>query len=859
MPCLNRPVALVSTRVRDAPSDSNACTAPGGIQCPPLNGIVRYSAPAFFEAHFPLSIWRYRWHHFSKTVAPTLSTMIRNYLTIAFRNLRRNKVFSFINIFGLALGLACSMLILLWVQDELTWDRFHPNIDKLYRVFINRPGNDGIYTQDVVQLPLWEELKATPGIRYVSPTDNWGEKATLAYKDTRIEKLSNWAGEDFLKMFPFPFIEGSGEVLNDASSIVLTESTAKALFGDEKALGKVIRIDDKADLKVSAVIQDPPQNSTLQFEVLIPFKAIMAMEPQYKEALSYWDNSSYHMYIEVERHANVSQLQSRLRDVIKAHKSDTEEKLKLFPLHRSRLYSEFVNGESVGGAITYVRIFMITAILVLALACINFINLATARSEKRAKEVGIRKTVGSNRKQLVLQFLSETVLMAVLAFLLAIVLVESLLPFFNTLVDKELAIDYTDPVVWGMSIGFILLTGVASGSYPAFFLSSFRPIAVLKGKLGAGKQGALPRKVMVTTQFFFSIGLLISTVVIYSQINYIKNREIGFDMNNLVTVPATGTIEEKYEIIKSNLLQKSLAASVSIASSPVTAIHAWSMPEWQGQREDQQDFYAIVSIGHDYIKTVDVELLKGRTFDPAFNDSTSMILNQAAVNHMELEDPIGAIVNLHERQYTVVGVMDDILMESPFHPAAGTIFLFNSYRHDNVVIRLPGEVSVSQAMSGIEEVFKEHNPAFPFSFEFADERFHAKLANEELTGKLSNLFAILAIVISCLGLFGLSAFAAEQRTKEVGIRKVLGATLTGIVSLFSKDFSKLVVIAFLLAAPLTWWIMDQWLQQYTYRVDVEWWMLAATGALALLLTWAIVGLQAAKAAGVNPARSLRNE
>ena len=786
--------------------------------------------------------------------------MIRNYLTIAFRNLRRNKVFSFINIFGLALGLACSMLILLWVQDELTWDRFHPNIDRLYRVYINRPVDNGIYTQDVVQLPLWEELKTTPGIRYASPTDNWGEKATLAYDDIRIEKLSNWAGEDFLKMFPFRFIEGSGEKpLDDASSIVLTESTAKALFGQETALGKVIRIDNKADLKVSAVIQDPPRNSTLQFECLIPFKALMAMEPEYKKALSNWGNASYHMYIEVERNADVSQLQSRLRDVVKAKKSDTEEELKLFPLQRSRLYSEFVNGESVGGAITYVRIFMITAILILALACINFINLATARSEKRAKEVGIRKTVGSDRKQLVLQFLSETVLMAVISLTLAIALVEGLLPFFNTLVNKELAVDYVDPTVWGMAIVFILLTGVASGSYPAFFLSSFRPIAVLKGKLGVGKRGTLPRKVMVTMQFFFSIGLLISTVVIYSQINYIKKREIGYNKNNLLMVPAIGTIQQKYEIIKSNLLQKSLATSVSIASSPVTAMHAWSMPRWQGQREDQQDYYAIVSIGHDFNETIDVDVLRGRAFDEAFNDSTSMILNQAAVNHMELEDPIGAIVHLNGREYTVVGVMDDILMGSPYHPAAPTLFLFIPDWLDNVLIRLPQEASLSQVMKDIGEVFREYNPAFPFSFEFADESFRDKLAVEELTGKLANLFAILAIVISCLGLFGLSAFAAEQRTKEVGIRKVLGATLTGIVSLFSKDFSKLVVIAFLLAAPLTWWIMDQWLQQYTYRVQIEWWMLASTGALTLLLTWSIVGLQAAKTAMLNPASSLRNE
>jgi ABC-type antimicrobial peptide transport system permease subunit len=752
------------------------------------------------------------------------------------------------------------MLILLWVQDELTWDRFHPSIDRLYRVYINRPGDEGIFTQTTVQLPLWEELKTTPGIRYVSPTNKDPENTTLAYQDVRIEKLSHRVGEDFLKMFPFAVIEGSQEQkLDDASSIVLTESTAQALFGNGKALGKVVRVDNKADLRVSAVIQDPPRNSTLQFECLIPFNTAMAMDPGYKTALSFWENASHHMYVEVEPNVDVSQLQSRLRDVIKANKDYTQEEVMIFPLHRSRLYSEFVNGKSVGGAITFVRIFMVTAIMILVLACINFINLATARSEKRAKEVGIRKTVGSDRKQLVLQFLIETILMSVMSFLLAIVLVEGLLPFFNALVNKELAVDYMDPLVWEMAFVFILLTGVASGSYPAFFLSSFKPIAVLKGKLGVGTQGALPRKVMVTMQFFFSIGLLISTIVIYSQINYIRNRQTGYNKNNLIVIPATGDIQAKYEIIKNDLLQKSLATSVSAASSPTTALQAWSLPRWQGQREDQMDFYAIISLDHDYIETIDAEVLRGRTFDEMFTDSASMILNQTAVNHMELKDPIGASVHLNGRDYTVVGVMNDIIMGSPYHPAAPTLFLFRPERADNILVRLPQEVSLSQVMKGIEGVFKEYNPAFPFSFDFVDETFSDKLAVEELTGKLANLFAILAIVISCLGLFGLSAYAAEQRTKEVGIRKVLGATLTGIVSLFSKDFSKLVVIAFLLAAPLTWWIMNQWLLQYSYRVEVEWWMLASTGGLTLLLTWLIVGLQAAKAAAVNPARSLRNE
>ncbi|HEX6227723.1 MAG TPA: FtsX-like permease family protein, partial [Chryseolinea sp.] len=612
-------------------------------------------------------------------------------------------------------------------------------------------------------------------------------------------------------------------------------------------------------LKVSAVIQDPPQNSTLQFQCLLPFNAAVSMNSRFGTALSNWGNASYHLYIEVEANVDVSQLQARLKNVVKENKGDTDDELMIFPLHRSRLYSEFVNGESVGGAITYVRIFMAIAVMIVTLACINFINLATARSEKRAKEVGIRKTVGSGRKQLIQQFLSETILMSVISFIVSIALVEGLLPFFNTLVNKKLAVDYTNPKVWGIAVSFILLVGVASGSYPAFFLSSFRPVAVLKGKFGTGKQGALPRKVMVTMQFFFSIMLMTSAVVIYSQINYIKNRETGYDKSNLLVIPAIGDIQQKYEIIKHDLLQKSFATSVSASSSPVTELQAWSMPRWQGQREDQKDFYAIISIAHDYTRTLGVDVLRGRPFDKAFNDSTSMILNQAAVSHMELKDPIGAVVHLNGHDYTVVGVLGDVIMGSPYHPAAPTIFLFIPEWTDNVLVRLPQKPSLSQAMNGVESVFKEHNPAFPFSFHFADESFSQKFAVEELTAKLANLFAILAIVISSLGLFGLSAFAAEQRTKEVGIRKVLGATVTSIIALFSKDFSKLVFIAFLFATPLTWWIMSQWLQQYTYRVDVEWWMFTTPGALALFLTWVIVGLQATRASVVNPATSLTNE
>lgn len=785
--------------------------------------------------------------------------MISNYLTIAYRNLFRNKVFSAINILGLAVGLTCGILILLWVQDELSWDRFHKNIDRIYRVYMNRPGDNGTFTQTVVPLALWDELSNTPGVRYATPT-NTGAEVTLAYEDLRLSKSFYYAGPDFLKMYDFPLIEGSPEgQLDDASSIVLTRSTAEALFGRQSALGRVIRMDNRADLTVSGVIQDPPGNSTLQFQCIIPFKVIISLEPRYKEALTSWGNSSFFMYVALEDNADVSALEARIKDTIRKHDSESKAELMLFPLKHSRLYSEFENGKSVGGAIAYVRIFTIIAVLILALACINFTNLATARSEKRAKEVGIRKTVGSTRKQLVFQFLSETLMITFISFGITIVMVEGLLPFYNRLIGKSLAVDYSSPIIWGIAVAFILITGIASGSYPAFFLSSFKPVAVLKGRLTLGMRGNLHRKIMVTSQFFFSIGLVISTIVIYSQLQHVKNREAGYDKNNLLMVPTTGDIQKNYDAIKRDLLDRSLATSVSVSSSPITSIQSWSMPEWQGQREDQKGYFGIVSIGHDYTRTLGAEMVLGRDFSEAFNDSATVLLNEAAVRFMELEEPVGATIHLYDIDYTVAGVIKDVLMDSPYDPAHRTLFLYIPGWTSDVLIRLPQTGNIRDVIGSIGEVFKEHNPAFPFTYSFADQEFNKKFATEELIGNLANAFAILAIFISCLGLFGLSAFAAEQRTKEVGIRKVMGASATSILALFSKDFSKLVMVAFLIAAPVAWWLMSQWLQGYSYRVEIAWWMILGGGLFPLVLTWIIVGTQALRAASVNPSESLRME
>jgi ABC-type antimicrobial peptide transport system permease subunit len=785
--------------------------------------------------------------------------MIRSYLITAYRNMLRSGLSSIINVFGLALGLACTVYILLWVQDELSWDRFHSRIHQLYRVYMNRPGEGGTFTQTVVPLALWDELRAARGIEHVSPT-NTGTTVTLEHGKTRTEKSCLYAGEDFLKMFDFKIVGGSADgKLGDASSIVLTRSTARALFGDQLAVGKVIRMDNRADLTVSTVVEDPPHNSTIQFDCLIPFKVIMALEPWYKSALNKWDNSSFYMYVELQSGVTVPDLDPHLREVIKDHDPDSKAELLFFPLQDSRLYSRFENGESVGGSVIYVRIFTVVAFLILAIACINFTNLTTARSENRAKEVGIRKASGSSRKQLIVQFLTETFLTTLLAFLITVGLVQGLLPAYNRLVNKPLSIDYTSPAVWAVAIAFLLFTALASGIYPAFFLSAFRPIRALRGRLATGKSGKRLRQVMVTLQFFFSIGLVLTSIVIYEQLEFAKHRDIGYDGSHLLMVPATGEISKHYDAIRNELVSKSLASSVTFSSSPVTDIYSWSRAEWQGQRDDQKDFFGIISIGADYAETLHTSVIEGREFGSIASDSSRILLNEAAVDYMDLKDPVGKNVRFNDREYTVVGVLKDMVMTSPFAPTTRTVFFSIPGWMSHVLIRLPENRDTHVAIKEIEGVFKAHNPAFPFSYSFADEEFDRKFQNEEMLGDLSKIFSALAIVISCLGLYGLSAFAAEQRTKEVGIRRVLGASAGSILILFSRDFSKLVLLAFILSAPITWWFMNEWLQHYTYRVTLTWWMPALAGLFALVLTWIIVGIQAARAATANPTASLRNE
>jgi putative ABC transport system permease protein len=487
-------------------------------------------------------------------------------------------------------------------------------------------------------------------------------------------------------------------------------------------------------------------------------------------------------------------------------------------------------------------------------------NLATARSERRAREVGIRKSIGSKRKELIFQFMGETLFIAFVAFVISIMLVELSLPFYNSLVDKKLFIDFSNPLFWLGAVGVIFVTGVIAGSYPAFYLSSFQPAAVLKGRMQMGKKGATPRKVMVTLQFFFSIVLIISTLVIYYQLQHLKNRPTGYEQESLMYVEVNGDIENNYQTIKQELLNQGLATAVSTSSSPITAIYAYmGGVEWPGKREDQRASIATVATGYDYTKTMGIKLIDGRDFSEQFTDSTSMILNQTAVNYMGIKNPIGEKIKWNKKTYTVVGVVEDVVMQSPQAPVDPTMFIFDPKWLSDVSIRLSPNANPHEALAKMETVFKQYNPNYPFTYKFADDEFNRKFTSIQLIGRLANLFSVLAIIISCLGLFGLAAFTAEQRTKEIGIRKVLGATVSNVVVLISKDFTILVVLAFVLAAPMAWWAMDNWLEKYPYRIQIQWWILAGAGALTLLVALLVVSFQAVKAAISNPVKSLRTE
>ena len=784
--------------------------------------------------------------------------MFKNYLKIAWRNLFRNKGFSFTNLMGLTIGMTCIILIFLWVQDELTYDKFHAKYNNIYQVMANRDFNNRIFTDPNMVMPLAKSLASgLPEIKNAVVT-TYRQPHTLAYGDAKLKKWGYTVSEHFFDMFSWNFIQGNAATaIPDAYSLVLTASAAKSLFGNANPINKVVRIDNEYDAKVTAIVEDVPGNSTLQFDFINSFNYA---GDYVKSAMTNWQNSSWMVYVETVPGANIKQLNKHIDQVKKSHSPDDKVSTYFtFPMSKWRLYSDFENGKNIGGMISYVRLFSIIALIILLIACVNFMNLSTARSEKRAREVGIRKTLGSDKKQLIFQFFIESMILAFLSFIFSLIAVMILLPAFNAMVGKHLSLNAREPLFWTATLTIVVFTGMIAGSYPALYLSSFDPIKVLKGTFLAGRKAVLPRRILVVVQFVISIMLISATIVVYQQLQHVKDRSMGYNPNNLIMIPSTLAIDKSYSAIKNLLLNTGLISNVTRTSSPITDIW-WKSPapDWNGKPANAEIIMSGLLTDVDFTKTMGIKMLQGKDFAGTPADSSSMILNKAAVEAMGLKNPIGMQMR-YGKVYTVTGVMDNVIMESPFKPVDPMMVLFNNDNSGMVSVRLKEGALPQQALLHLEKIFKKFNPDFPFEYQFADQEFGKKFLTEELINKITNIFAALAIFICCIGLAGLASFTIEKRIREIGIRKVLGATVRQLLMLISAEFLRLVSIAFVIAVPLTWWLMSNWLQKYTYRIDISMWLFGAVGCIILLLTLAVVSLNTMRAAVNNPIKSLRTE
>jgi len=790
--------------------------------------------------------------------------MLRNYLTIAIRNLTRNTIYSFINIGGMAVGIAYSLLISLWVWDEVTYDRFHENADRLGVLVTINVFSDKVTARRRVPLPAYEYLKEYDSrIKNTCISHEGGDKL-LKVGDKIIFSEGKFVSNEFLSMFRFPLLRGSAnDALLEPGSIVLTEAVAKELFGEKDPMGQFIQFDNKYEMKVTGVLKDLPKNSSFDFEFLFPWSAIVTGSPEWIKESSNWEDEAFQVFIEMQEGADIQELNSSLTKLIREKRgNENKSEIAVYPLLDWRLYSNFQNGKLVGGMIDYVKSFSLIGLFILLIACINFMNLATARSERRAREVGIRKTIGSRRIELVRQFLGESVLITALAFLVALVIVQLALPFFNSLVHKQLSIDYASPTVWAIAIAFILVVGIFSGSYPAFYLSSFNPVKVLKGNLYVGRSTIAPRKVLVCMQFFFSIFLIVGMIIIYRQIQYVKHRDMGYDRESLVMFNANEEMIKNYPEIERELLALGIAKSITVSGSPVTDIHKSSKLDWPGRPEGLDISFSQVMTGHNYARTLGIKVVDGRDFTDEFkSDSSSILLNKAAVEVMGVQNPVGMQVQLipYKKKWTVVGVIDDVVMTSPFSEVQPGFFMLIPRWIEVITVRLEKSNDLKETISRMESIFKKLNPSYPFEYQFVDDQFGKKFKEIDMIGILVSLFAFLAIFITCLGLLGLAAFTAEQRTKEIGIRKTMGASTGSIIHLLSKDFTRLVITGFILAAPVSWWVLNNYLERYTYRIDFSWWIIPSAGLAALLLTIIIVSSQARRVAMGNVVESLKCE
>jgi len=788
--------------------------------------------------------------------------MFKHYIKVSWRNLLKNKGYSIINISGLGVGMAVALFIGLWIHYEASVDSFHQNIDRIGIIRKHTLFNETKETQLSVPLPLYEALSRNfPEIKHISRSKSF--TMSLMAKEQKVRQTGQFVDPDFLGIFSFPLIKGDIETaLIDPKSIVLTESLAEILFGNDDPIGKLVRVNNAFEVQVTGVMKDVPDNSffnDITFLAPLEFMLTNSYLQRYRDN---WGSNVIWTFLEVNEGVSMDAFSEKISFINRENDPNSkEQKLSVQPFGQFHLYGEYENWKNVGGKIAYLRLFGIIGIFVLLIACINFMNLSTARSEKRAREVGIRKAIGSLRTQLILQFFSESVMISFIAFLLSIGLVFVGLPYLRNLGFEFIELEFSNRLLWMIGFGICLITGLIAGSYPAFYLSSFQPVKILKGTFTQGWGPVIFRKLLVVFQFTISVALIIGALVVFHQIKHGKDRHIGYNPNNLISIQGSEDIAKNFGVMKQELLNTGYLEAVTRTSSPMTEVYnKWSDFSWENKDPNSRIALEALMTGWDYEKAAGLTFIQGRPFSPEFStDSNAVILNETALDIIGYKDPIGRTMTSGSREITIVGVVKDVLMQDPFEPVAPGVIMFVPDIANNILVRIKSGVGVQETLATIRPIFEAYNPAFPFEYSFVDEEYNKKFSIENQVGKLASIFAVLAIFISALGLFGLVAYLAEKRTKEIGIRKILGASVISLWGMLSKDLLGLVLIACFIAIPIAFYLMEGWLQQYDYRIELSWWIFAISSLLIVTITLLTVSFQSIKAALSNPVDSLKSE
>jgi putative ABC transport system permease protein len=799
--------------------------------------------------------------------------MYKSYFKIGWRNLLRNKGYSFINIGGLAIGMAVAMAIGLWIYDELEFNKYHTNYKSIARVLRNGTANGETFTNPSLPYALGDELKTKYGssFKYIVTASQVGNHI-LSAKENKASLIGEFIEPAGPEMFSLHMLEGSWSGLKDPHSILLSKSAAEILFGDDDPMDKILKINSQMDVKVTGIYEDLPYNTHFHGVKFFSSMDLLISVNEWMKFQNFGTNF-LDIYVSIADHTSFDAASRHIKDAILNNIQDDKQyvtinpQIFLHPMEQWHLRSEWKNGVNTGGRLQTVWLFGITGGFVLLLACINFMNLSTARSVKRSKEVGIRKVMGSIRMQLMNQFFSESFLVVGLAFVFAIVVVSASLNWFNALADKQMIMPWTNAYFWLGSFIFILFTGLVAGSYPALYLSAFNPASVLKGSLRVGRLASVPRKVLVVVQFTVSISLIIGTMVVYQQIQFAKNRPVGYTRDGLLMIQMMSPdFRGKYDVLRTELKNTGAVTEIAESSSPPTDV--WNSNggfDWRGKDPAFIAEFATMTVTREYGRTLGWEFVQGRDFSTDMaSDSAGFVINEAAAKIFGFKNPVGEVIQWNSgyrtkyTSFTVIGVIKDMIMKSPYAEARPAVFFLGNDK-SWINIRVNPQASASDALPRIEGVFKKIIPSAPFDYKFADEVYASKFAAEQRIGKLASVFAVLAIIISCLGLFGLASFVAEQRTKEIGIRKVVGASVFNLWKMLSKDFVVLVVISCFIAIPVSYYFMSGWLQKYQYRTEMSWWIFGITIVGALVITLLTVSYQAIKAAVMNPVKSLKSE